>query len=202
MRVKCVKGYSGLLTVGKIYDVISISKSGDQRVKCDNGTIDGFLPAGGYLIPVDETKEKNVKIKAKEDCHFGAYKVGDVFEAHETPVSYLFKDNDGDERLRHKSEFDVVPDEPAIEVGSVWVNAHGHELTVNYASKEIAICTWKHNGKEFASPLKNHLKFYKPKPKTVTMYFYERRGGGYDAFDFELGASYNGLAFTREIELP
>lgn len=91
--------------------------------------------------------------------------------------------------------------EPAIEVGSEWVNHKGNALTVEYVGKHCAICTWNDTGKEFASPIKNHLKFYKPKPKTVTMYFYKSEGGNYHACDGKVTCM-GPLLFTREIELP
>lgn len=142
------------------------------------------------------TEEKTMKIKAKFDCLFGDYEVGDVFEAQETTVSYVFKDNNGDERLRHKSEFDVVPDEPAIEVGSVWRDDEGNEHTVKFSSENTVV----YGDGDWCADPEDFLRLCKPKPKTVTMYFYKDYAGAIMASDFE-PRIYSTL-FTREIELP
>lgn len=145
------------------------------------------------------SKENTVKIKADGRDYAGGYDKGDIFEARIDDGFYYFKDSNGDDRYRHESEFTLIPDEPAIEVGSEWVNHKGNALTVEYVGKYCAVCTWNDTGKEFASPIKNHLKFYKPKPKTVTMYFY-KIDSGYMAREEEIvGVD---AIFTREIELP
>lgn len=99
----------------------------------------------------------------------------------------------------HVSHFTIIPDTPQIEVGSEWVSSSGSELKVNYVGVNAVVCTWTENGREFTSSIKKHVKFYKPKPKTVTMYFYYDNGGALLASS-HMPRIYL-TAFTREIEL-
>lgn len=146
------------------------------------------------------SKDKTVKIKAKYDCAYSGYKSGDVFEATYDGQCYSFVDHICRDRYRDEEEFTIVPEDPTIEVGSEWVNHKGNALTVEYVGKYCSVCTWNDTGKEFASPIKGHLKFYKPKPKAVTMYFYRDGADMLCASEYE-PRIYNTL-FTREIELP
>lgn len=144
-----------------------------------------------------------MKVRAIEDCHryLTAGKIYDVVSKSDCGTYCCVVDDQGNiDGFVFDINFEVIEDEPKIEVGSEWLSSNGvtwkvayfgnHYVVVNKDKLENCVSISKFKGK------------YTLKPKTVTMYFYERRGGGYDAFDFELGASYNGLAFTREIELP
>lgn len=147
------------------------------------------------------SKDKTVKIKAKYDDRApSGYNKGDVFQAILKDGFYYFMDNDGQDRYRPEEDFTIIPDEPTIEVGSEWVDHKGAVLTVDHVGNHLLICTWNESGREFASSIKNHLKFYKPKPKTVTMYFYRQHTERLFASEFP--PNFTETLFTREIELP
>jgi hypothetical protein len=149
-------------------------------------------------------KDKTVKIKAKYDCGAGGYKAGDVFEARLSRDEFMFRDNQDSPRHRYVKEFTIISEEPAIEVGSEWVSAlKGHdnrELKVTATSNKMALLQWIDTGKEFAAQLSYFGNQYKPKPKTVTMYFYKDGGGNLCARPST--TTFPEILFTREIELP
>lgn len=141
-------------------------------------------------------EDKTVKIKAKYDCPCTFYKAGDIFDARIQIDEYVFKDKYGSPRHRSLEEFTIIPDEPAIEVGSEWVSSNGVDWTVAYVGKYVII---KRGQQELSVGINTFKEKWKPKPKTVTMYFY-RVVDRYIAYSYKQTAC--AFDFTREIELP
>lgn len=93
--------------------------------------------------------------------------------------------------------------EPAIEVGSEWLSDYPPEgfATVKYVGDYKVFIKWS-DGSEGERGIDSFRNNFRPKPKTVTMYFYLWRGE-YISFDKEQTIDLFGpLIFTREIELP
>lgn len=137
---------------------------------------------------------KKVKCNTGELSGLTYGNVYDVIGENKTYEWYYVENDRGDKESYHKSHFTEVND---IEVGSEWVGLNNEEeVKVDYVSDHIVVYG---NGEYNASP---HLftSWYKPKPKTVTMYFYEEIGGDYFARSYKLQCT--PIAFTREIELP
>lgn len=91
---------------------------------------------------------------------------------------------------------------PQIEVGSEWVATLAKQgektLVVLHVGQQMSLCKWVADNREFSIKNTDFNTAYKPKPKTVTMYFYKTPHGyvGYSdkhPFDAPL--------FTKEIEL-
>lgn len=174
VKIKANKYIEGIITEGKVYEASEL--------------------INGYVFKNDVGKKDYA-----HKSHFTDVTVADgtfrfVVNAHDFGVT---------PKLDWFNPTLDCADEPAIEVGSEWVNHKGNALTVEYVGKHCAVCTWNDTGKEFASPIKNHLKFYKPKLKTVTMYFYNDNGS-LRAYDSPVIINFHikPVAFTREIELP
>lgn len=142
-----------------------------------------------------------MKVRVIEGCsrNLTVGKVYDVLSKSGCGTYWRVVNDNGDIVSYIPSLFEVV-DEPKIEVGSLWIHDNGLEYEVTAVGETKALV--KYEAGEYDCPIKEFGIKFKPKLKTVTMYFYERSGGGYNAFDFELCASYNSLAFKKEIELP
>lgn len=110
--------------------------------------------------------------------------------------AYLIKMDDGLVRSAHKSHFTIIPDEPAIEVGSEWLSQNNVTWRVVYSGKSIVVT---HGNTENTLRREKFLEKYKLKPKTVTMYFYKL---GVQLCACELKPASTPILFTREIELP
>lgn len=138
-----------------------------------------------------------IKIKAKYNCLAGRYKKGDVFQAKKDEGCYLFRDSHGHDRMRVADEFNVIADEPVIEVGSEWVRDNCYYEVTAIGKHSVMLYSHETNS-EFACHIVSLEASYTPKPKTVTMYFYESMGR-ITALDYKTHAP---VLFTREIELP
>lgn len=181
------------ITAGKVYEGTECSDG--YTYTNDQGKHDYAHKSHFEVMQSHATKEKTMKIKAKFDDVVGGYEAGDILEACIQIDEYIFKDKYETPRHRHIEEFDVVPDEPAIEVGSVWVSSNGVDWTVAYVGKYVII---KRGNQELAVNIDKFKEKWTPKPKTVTMYFYKDGIGGFSAFSQRLAEP----CFTREIELP
>lgn len=110
---------------------------------------------------------------------------------------YLVTQDNGINAWFHHSHFTVIEEqEPEIAVGSEWVSAGGDSFTVKYVGDYNVFIKWHGNGFESYRSIVRLGTDYKPKPKTVTMYFYKDKCGLH-ARELDFGDS----LFTREIEL-
>lgn len=105
-----------------------------------------------------------------------------------------FLSDDGVRVNLHKSHLIDVDDTPQIEVGSEWVSGEGNVYTVKYASDKTVV----YGEDDLCAYTDEFIKLLKPKPKTVTMYFY-KTPHGYVAYSEH--HPFDTLAFTKEIEL-
>lgn len=92
----------------------------------------------------------------------------------------------------------VVPCTTQIEVGSEWVNSV-LTCTIKYVGKTKVFKEFA-DGSECESYIDDFLARWKPKPKTVTMYFYTDCKGLTHAYS-ELMPVFGDYLFTKEIEL-
>lgn len=171
VKIKANKDIEGVITEGTVYDASEIINY--YVFKNDRGEKD-YAHKSHFTV-----------VGGAEDV-FRAIINADRFHIGQTPDWVVTKPKQGDE--------------PTIEVGSEWVDHKGAVLTVSHVGKNLLIYTWNESGREFASSIKNHLKFYKPKPKTVTMYFYRQHTERLFASEFP--PNFTETLFTREIELP
>lgn len=84
-----------------------------------------------------------------------------------------------------------------IEVGSEWVSSNNVTWKVSYVGSHYVVIN--KDKQEICVGVAKFRDKYKPKPKTVTMYFYEF-GGEYCAQQTK--PRMFPVSFTREIELP
>lgn len=136
------------------------------------------------------------KVKIKAVISLYGVTGGAVYHADIVGDRYRFINNYGVPDLAHKSHFVLIADEPAIEVGSEWVSQNNVTWKVVYAGKSVVVVR---GNTENTLRREKFLEKYKPKPKTVTMYFYYI-GKHLCANDY-MPHGYT-QAFTREIELP
>lgn len=95
----------------------------------------------------------------------------------------------------------VMPDTPQIEVGSEWVWVEAKETTtVKYAGDEKVFYKWNTDGSEGCEDIDSFLEHFKPKPKTVTMYFYKDCKGLVHSYS-EVMPVFGDYLFTSEVEL-
>lgn len=101
----------------------------------------------------------------------------------------------------HKDWFDLV-EEPVIEVGSEWVSSkNGMPYIVTAIGEQKVLCKHSTSEKdEYALNKDDFNTIMKPKPKTVTMYFYKDCVGLVHSYS-EPMSMFGEYLFTKEIEL-
>lgn len=127
--------------------------------------------------------------------------IGNVYEVvNKSDCGHYWRvidDTGHEDGFPHKVYFEVVEDEPKIEVGSLWIHDNGLEYEVTAVGETKALV--KCGGEEYHYRVKDLGTIFKPKPKTVTMYFYKYEGEYYAK---QTKPTNFPLEFTREIELP
>lgn len=140
-------------------------------------------------------------MKVKARTSIGRYitegKVYDVSVSNDQE-QYLIRCDHGIKDFVHMSHFSVVPDTPQIEVGSEWVGYDGLVYSVVYIGDMIVVIKEKNGIQEIGVDKFSMTDIYKPKSKTVTMYFY-KSPHGYVAYSNE--HPFYTIAFKKEIEL-
>lgn len=126
-------------------------------------------------------------------------KMYDILGTNDDLSWYFISNDEGMVDHYHKSHFTVI-DEPKIEVGSEWVwNDTNQELIVKCVGDSSVFYQWKEDKSEGCEEIEQFLKYFTPKPKTVTMYFWRFDG---DLYATNVEPTHTPLLFTREIELP
>lgn len=142
-----------------------------------------------------------MKVRAIEGCHrnLTVGKVYEVLSKSECGTYWRVVDDNGfTDGYIPDVHFEVVEDEPKIEVGSLWIHDNGLEYEVTAVGEKVALA--KHDDVEYQVRISNFGKSYKPKPKTVTMYFYKMNNGEYESYSWKIHDV--PFSFKREIELP
>lgn len=142
-----------------------------------------------------------MKVKAKVNKSFGITK-NKMYIVSAVDDGYFLVLNDTGRYVKVEiSDFHKWPennDTPQIEVGSEWVDPYRHAITVlGVGDEEVFIKNHTMNI-EHTYKKDKFLAELKPKPKTVTMYFY-KLPHGYVAYSDK--HPFDTVAFTKEIEL-
>lgn len=151
-------------------------------------------------------KENKMKVKAK-DTGIKYVTAGKEYcviaqrnKDTDDRLQYFIKDDQGVTKWFHHSHFTVIEEQkPEITVGSEWVWVEAKETTtVKYAGDEKVFYKWNTDGSEGCEDIDSFLAHFKPKPKTVTMYFYKL---GTQLCSCEVKPASTPVLFTKEIEL-
>lgn len=144
-----------------------------------------------------KTKESKMKVKALAGCH-SSLTEGKVYGVLSNNLTnrYIVTNDNGVIQAYHTSNFKVLPD---IEVGSEWVDPWRHTCTVLCVGEEEVFIKNHTMNREYTYKKDKFLAELKPKPKTVTMYFYKDKEGRISATDYDI--KYSDYICKKEIEL-
>lgn len=140
-----------------------------------------------------------MKVKAAQGCHSSLTegKVYEVVKEMESYNRFRVRNDNGIIEWYAKSHFTVVP---AIEVGSEWVTNGGKSVSIKYIGSQYLIFTDLKNNDEQSMSISFFEETYKPKTKTVTMWFYEC-DNKIITYDEEVNLPWLKLICKKEIEL-
>lgn len=126
----------------------------------------------------------------------GQLLVGALYDVLSSDDTYYYIDGGVGGGGYEKHRFTVIPETTQIEVGSEWVSDDGAIAIVKYASEHTVVF----GEKDDCYDTKHFIEDFKPKPKTVTMYFYKDCKGLVHSYS-EVMPVFGDYLFTREVEL-